>query len=318
MFVFSRKKIFAFIFIIFIALTSYAIFVFFQDTPRNLNFTQKTISINDNGLFFATTASAKTVNDFLKETNLKLNEYDEIIPTENSTVYPGMQVNIRRATKIRVSVDGQTKNFFTLTKTVGNAIIDSRISLGEDDLVNPKQSVLLQNDLQISITRVDIKEETLQKPIDFKIIPEEDDSLGWRIKKIKQKGEKGIKEIRYKVVSHDDKENSRKVLEENIIQKPTPEIIVQGTYIKLGKAAKGDASYYASGWGELNASRSIPRGGFAKVTNLDNGKSVVVKINDYGPRSPALIIDLSYASFSKIGDLGQGILHNIKVEQVLN
>ncbi len=229
-----------------------------------------------------------------------------------------MQVNIRRATKVSVSVDGQTKNFFTLTKTVGSAIIDSHISLGTDDLINPKQNTLLHDDLKISITRVDIKEETLQKPIDFKIIPEEDDSLGWRVKKVKQKGVKGTKEIRYKVVSHDGKEISRKVLEENIIQEPTPEIIVQGTYMKLGKAARGDASYYASGWGELNASRSIPRGGFAKVTNLDNGKSIVVKINDYGPQSPVRIIDLSYASFSKIGDLGQGILHNVKVEQVLN
>jgi rare lipoprotein A len=41
------------------------------------------------------------------------------------------------------------------------------------------------------------------------------------------------------------------------------------------------------------AHRSLPLDSFAKVTNLDNGRSVVVKINDRGPYTRGRILDLS-------------------------
>ena len=41
------------------------------------------------------------------------------------------------------------------------------------------------------------------------------------------------------------------------------------------------------------AHRSLPLASFAKVTNLDNGRAVVVKINDRGPYTPGRMLDLS-------------------------
>ena len=41
------------------------------------------------------------------------------------------------------------------------------------------------------------------------------------------------------------------------------------------------------------AHRSLPLASFAKVTDLDNGRSVVVKINDRGPYTRGRILDLS-------------------------
>jgi rare lipoprotein A len=39
---------------------------------------------------------------------------------------------------------------------------------------------------------------------------------------------------------------------------------------------------------------TLPLGSYVRVTNLHNGRSVVVKINDRGPIVPGRIIDLSY------------------------
>ena len=44
------------------------------------------------------------------------------------------------------------------------------------------------------------------------------------------------------------------------------------------------------------ASLTIPMGKYVKVTNLRNGKAVVVRINDRGPVVPGRIIDLSYGA----------------------
>jgi rare lipoprotein A len=41
---------------------------------------------------------------------------------------------------------------------------------------------------------------------------------------------------------------------------------------------------------------SLPLGTFVKVTNLHNGRAVVVKVNDRGPVVPGRIIDLSYGA----------------------
>jgi rare lipoprotein A len=41
------------------------------------------------------------------------------------------------------------------------------------------------------------------------------------------------------------------------------------------------------------AHRSLPLASYAKVTNLDNSRSVIVKINDRGPYTRGRIIDLS-------------------------
>ena len=44
------------------------------------------------------------------------------------------------------------------------------------------------------------------------------------------------------------------------------------------------------------ASLTLPLGSHVKVTNLRNGKAVVVRINDRGPIVPGRIIDLSYGA----------------------
>lgn len=48
------------------------------------------------------------------------------------------------------------------------------------------------------------------------------------------------------------------------------------------------------------ASRTLPIPIFAKVTNLENGRSIVVKINDRGPFLHNRLIDLSYAAAKKL------------------
>jgi len=53
------------------------------------------------------------------------------------------------------------------------------------------------------------------------------------------------------------------------------------------------------------ASNRLPLGSIIKVTNKDNGKSVIVKINDTGAM-PNYVIDLSEKAFKKIADLKTG------------
>ncbi len=54
------------------------------------------------------------------------------------------------------------------------------------------------------------------------------------------------------------------------------------------------------------AHRSLPLPTYARVTNLRNGRSIIVKINDRGPFHNNRIIDLSYVAAAKLGILEYG------------
>lgn len=83
---------------------------------------------------------------------------------------------------------------------------------------------------------------------------------------------------------------------------------------------EGGASYYALGFhGRRTASgephdksslsaahRTLPFGTIVRVTNLSNGRDVVVRINDRGPFRPGRIIDVSPAAARAIGMIRSG------------
>ena len=111
----------------------------------------------------------------------------------------------------------------------------------------------------------------------------------------------------------------------------TPHRFANDTYVVFGKTytpltagtpyrANGIASWYgrkfhgqrtATGeiydmYGMTAAHTTLPIPSYARVTNLKNGKSVVVRVNDRGPFHSKRVIDLSYAAAYKLGFVAAG------------
>jgi rare lipoprotein A len=63
------------------------------------------------------------------------------------------------------------------------------------------------------------------------------------------------------------------------------------------------------------AHKTLPFGIMVKVTNLENGSTTVVRINDRGPFIPGRIIDLSRAAAMAIGMTGRGIAR-VRIEEL--
>lgn len=96
-----------------------------------------------------------------------------------------------------------------------------------------------------------------------------------------------------------------------------------------GYEKRGTASWYgekfhgyATSNGEIYdmykmsaAHRSLPLPTFARVTSLDNGRSVIVRVNDRGPFHSDREIDLSYAAAARLGFLDNGT-GSVKVEAI--
>ncbi|MGH7342083.1 MAG: septal ring lytic transglycosylase RlpA family protein, partial [Candidatus Rokuibacteriota bacterium] len=56
------------------------------------------------------------------------------------------------------------------------------------------------------------------------------------------------------------------------------------------------------------AHRSLPLGTRVLVTNLENGRTVEVRINDRGPFVANRVLDLSYAAARRLGAIGDGVI----------
>jgi len=103
-----------------------------------------------------------------------------------------------------------------------------------------------------------------------------------------------------------------------------PYTVFNKTYYPLRSAAgyheRGIASWYGKKFhGRLTsdgepydmyamtaAHKTLPLPSYARVRNLNNGRSIVVRINDRGPFLENRLIDLSYAAAAKLGIIGTG------------
>lgn len=95
-------------------------------------------------------------------------------------------------------------------------------------------------------------------------------------------------------------------------------------YVDQGKASWYGKKFhgYATASGEIYdmyemtaAHRSLPLPTYARVTNLDNGNSVIVKVNDRGPFHGNRLIDLSYAAAARL-DILRGGTGRVRVEAI--
>jgi rare lipoprotein A len=87
-------------------------------------------------------------------------------------------------------------------------------------------------------------------------------------------------------------------------------------FVKNDSLAFGTASWYRYKNGLFAASPDFPKGTKLKVTNLDNSKSVIVTVNDYGPernKHPDRAVDLDLVAFEKIAKKSVGLI-KVKVE----
>jgi len=116
--------------------------------------------------------------------------------------------------------------------------------------------------------------------------------------------------------------------EDRFLKQMTPVPIAQGQLLaSVRGVSSGQASWYGPGFygnrtasgevfrpGTLTAAhRSLPFGTRVKVTNLWNGRSTVVRINDRGPFHGGRIIDLAHGAAQELGLTASGVA-DVKLE----
>lgn len=96
------------------------------------------------------------------------------------------------------------------------------------------------------------------------------------------------------------------------------------------RIVRGKATYYASKFhgrrttnGEIFSNNkmtaahlTLPFGTMVRVTNIDNGRTIDVRVNDRGPHNKSFIIDISQAAAKEIGIYSRGV-GNVEIRYIL-
>lgn len=225
--------------------------------------------------------------------------------------FPG-QGEGRQEGKITVVDEGFFYEIEKQGKTVKEILSNAKIKLNPKDIVFPNL-----NEEVFSGGRIFIK----------RAVPLTLNLYGKKIKIFTQK--RKVKEVlkEYKItfkeddlINHFFNENIFPGMEIKIWKKPKPKLkpLIKTSrkrvLKKTGKALFGKASWYSFIPGNFCASRIFPKGTLLLVTNLENGRKIIVKVNDYGPFT-GRIIDLEKTAFSKLAPLKKGII-SVKIERV--
>lgn len=102
---------------------------------------------------------------------------------------------------------------------------------------------------------------------------------------------------------------------------PTAPVTLMASAPEVISVSQGTASWYGPGFfgnrtanGEVfqpgtftAAHRTLPFGTRVRVTNLNNGRSTVVRINDRGPFSGGRVIDLAHGAAHELGLVSSGL-----------
>jgi rare lipoprotein A len=207
-----------------------------------------------------------------------------------------------------VVVKGKDHDVMTNAGTVRELLSAMGIAPDEDDRVRPSPKTPLHDGLRIAFDEIRFVTRDVRLPVPYTTYSRYTDALEPGEIRLIRPGVDGlmVERTRIKFVNGRAVRSvvlSRSVLEEAIAAKRLVgrEHAIQGTQV-------GEASWYgfAPGNGLTAAHPWLPFGTVVTVTNLGNGRTVQVVINDRGPFG-GRIIDLSDEAFARIAPLSQGV-----------
>jgi uncharacterized protein YabE (DUF348 family) len=263
------------------------------------------------------TTKASTVGELLEEMHWPHTLQDAVWPPLDTQLRTGMQIQVRESRLITLVVGGEAKETSVTGQRVQDIVDEEHIVLDELDLVDPPLESSIGSGGKVEITRVTVSEEAEDEAIAYEKKTVEDSSLSWRVKKVTQVGQPGVKRNTYRISHHNGKVVAKELLSSEVKEEPSPEITTVGTRVEVGAKHRGQASWYVH-TGTLSAANPwLPLGSYVRVTNTANGQSVIVQINDRGPFGKGRIIDLDKVAFQKIASLGAGVV-SVIMEEITN
>lgn len=198
---------------------------------------------------------------------------------------------------------------------VGQVLAALEVRVDGNDLVRPAWRSLLFPGMDLRVIRVHRTLRSYLEAVPFRTLIRRSRDLAPGEVLVAREGRWGRAVRTYRVVYRNGRLVSRTLVSEVLLTAPLDELVVEGSGATVSSSGHTHVAYGEASWydfcrvdGMYAAHRTLPFGTRVTVTNLDNGRSVTVVINDRGPFGvPGRIIDLCDSAFAAIAPLEQGV-----------
>jgi len=230
------------------------------------------------------------------------------IPSTEDWFSAGPSVGSSRTVALSVVVLGKDHFVVTNAATVRELLSAMGIDPDGDDRVQPSPRTPLHDGMRVRYARVGIQIRHVEAPIPYTTHTIYSDELDPGQIRVTRQGTSGLMVETYRVRVVNGEVVGRVLLDRRVIAEAISQRRLVGRAETIHGTEVGEASYYtfAPGNGLTAAHPWLPFGTVVTVTNLANGKTVTVTINDRGPFG-GRVIDLSEEAFSRIAPLGAGV-----------
>ncbi|HLU23199.1 MAG TPA: ubiquitin-like domain-containing protein [Bacillaceae bacterium] len=192
--------------------------------------------------------TAKTVDEFLDNQEININDHDEVDFSVDEKIYENMKLSIDRAFPI-VLKDGKAeeKKVWSTSITVADFLRQQGITLGKLDRVEPSLDKNVEPNGEVNVFRVEKVTDVVEEPIDFKVITKKDSTLAKGSEKVVQQGKEGLLKKEYEVTKENGKEIDRKLVAEKTVQESQNKIVAVGTKVMVAQVSRGNNTVAANG-----------------------------------------------------------------------
>ncbi len=208
---------------------------------------------------------------------------------------------------------GRRRREFVLTNAASvSQMLDALgVTVHPMDVVKPSGDSPISPRVGIRVVRIQQMEETQIVDVPFQTLIRYSKALAPGQVNVVTPGTVGKAQATYLVTYRNGKERARELVSQVVVVAPVDRVEDKGPAPATPAGVEfGDASWYSwsgCGSGYHAAHKTLPFGTVVTVTDLDNGRSVTVTINDRGPYIAGRIIDLCPTAFSALAPLGQGV-----------
>ena len=205
---------------------------------------------------------------------------------------------------------GRPRPVVTNAGTMAELLQAMNLSLAPTDEVLPSLDAPLDPGMNVQVVRVREAVKTQVQTLAFETLVHYSRDVPVGEARVITTGTTGQALRTYHLVYRNGRIVERQLLSYVLMTSPLPRVEIRGSYAALPAVSHsqyGQASWYDCS-GSYAAHLSLPFGTVVTVTNLDNGETVTVVINDRGPYGIAdRIIDLCSSAFAEIAPLAQGV-----------
>ena len=269
----------------------------------------KQITLSLNGTQRTVYVTGETVDDVLQQINLRAGRSAHVSPSRGASVEEGDLIVYRQAVNVRLAVDGETREVITNELKVGALLDNLGVTVDESDEITPPRSTRLAPKMLIRVVRVEVSRVVEEQELPFATEVQKSNEYLQGVRKVIRPGVPGLVQRTFEVRLEDGREVARTLLDTRRLRAPVTQVVVEGT--RPPRSQSGIASWYHR-VGMVAAHPSLPMGTEVRVTNVTNGSSVTVVINDRGPYVSGRIIDLSDDAFARLAPLGVGTI-NVRI-----